>query len=968
MKLCLRRFLLFLIISLGWGSGALAAKGRVFDASSFQYSSPWELKTSVKNAFEGHLLVFPAGQETTEIRLTPDLRGPYRIVLGLHYQKFDQVDEQYFGPAILARLDNDPYRVFLSTTKPFAAVEFKVADMTGRSLILAPLSKRPAFLDYVRFEPVTPEEFQAIEEQRLAPHQQDVVGIHDVNVWLWRYTSRSAQDFRDMVGQHLWAGFNRVYWMANAGALFYHSRVGTPYRGDNRPFTSRSGYMVEHFRPLEDGVKAAREMGLELWGWYRLNNNFGSPAELQAYGPGLNSEFFMQHPEYRLVRADGSVDPSKYSFAYPEVRAYVRRICVEMVQKGVAGLMLDLLRHPPLAGYEPPLIKGYWQKYGVDPRTIKPTDTAAYNQWTAYRARNSFTQFVIELSEDLKRLGISVPLGIRCGLTSFSWNLEQGMDVEDLVHRGLLREICLMNGYLSKPQFLLAPEQIAAASQPYFDLCRGRPIRLICGLHGRSPAEILKYAKFIDQAGYAGVAIYESGNLLNQPQYLEVFRKLKFRQTVDEPWITVSSARNKQLVPWQPASTPAGAWWQLNLPQSDHLSRITLHFDHAPATLPVITVSEDGSHWQQIPGVLRSEREGWLNIETDLPARLVRVTLAGTKAQAPKLVQAQCDFQTAGSIHIGEVHDGRVRIASPKDAAEVKPGVTFEAEVAGSPQSSNVEFYWDGVLIRTEHEAPYTWFTDASLRPGLHTLKVRLADNPLAPSVDEIEVRVAGRQVAPEPPPASERLIASENFESLPEGSTELPKGWYFSKGLYQTYTRGKAEGSVRVEQAGGSKALRITWSGIGPRMYVNFDFGGPVRKGTVEFDVMVPDAGNQRLAGLFEGSALNLAMYLVDRGGRMTYNLGVQSHQNFSPPVAVKPGSWRHIKWAWDSTRASQTIYIDDMQIPLVDGPGIRKRPQKGIDRFGFFFFENQQAEVIVDNIKAFRTIDNHNNIKIKY
>jgi len=481
--------------------------------------------------------------------------------MGLHYEKVGNVDERYYGPAVMVRLDNDPYRVYLTTRRAFAEVEFKVANMSGRSLVIASLSERPAFVDYVRFEPVSAADFEKLERLRTAPHEKDVVGINDVNVWMWLYTSRSEQDFADIVGQHLFAGFNRTYWMANAGALFYHSNVGTRYRRDKRDFTPRSGYMVEHFRPMESGVKASHEMGLEAWGWYRLNNNFASPTHVKEIGSGLNSEFFMDHPEYRLIRVNGRPASSSYSFAYPEVRAYVRRICVEMAQKGVDGLMLDLLRHPPLAGYEPPLVEAYQAQHGVDPRTIRRSDQDAYRQWTAYRARHSFTQFVIDLKHELERAGHAVPIGIRCSLAPFAWNRGNGMDVEDLVRRGLLREICLMNGYLSRPELTSAPHKTAAASQPYFDLSSGRGIKLICGLHGRSPSQTMDHARFIHEAGYDGVAIYESDVWINDPLYRAAFRKLKFRQHIDAPWLSASSAVADCLVPWRPAGQAPDEWW-----------------------------------------------------------------------------------------------------------------------------------------------------------------------------------------------------------------------------------------------------------------------------------------------------------------------------------------------------------------------------------------------------------------------
>jgi hypothetical protein len=424
-----RFFFMTIFFHIFLASFSTASEPMVFDASRCDYSPPWKLETGKNGALDGNILRISPQLQPHEIRLQPNLKGPYKIFVGLHYEKTDNRDEKYYGPAVMARLDNDVHRLFLSSNKPFAEVEFKSADMTGRTLVLASLSERPALIDYVRFEPIDPARFQDDEKKRLAPHQKDVVSISDVNVWMWRYTSRSEQDFRDIVGQQRFAGFNRIYWMANAGALFYHTGVGTPFLGDKRPHTRRSGYMVENFRPLESGVKYSHEMGMEIWGWYRLNNNFASQQELEAYGTGLNSEFFMSHPEFRLIRADGRADVSKYSFAYPEVRAYVRAICVEMVRKGVDGLMFDLLRHPPLAGYEPPLVDGYQKLHGIDPRSISKTDTASYAQWTSYRARHSFTQFVIELKEELAQLGLSVPICIRCSLGPIAWNREQGMDV-----------------------------------------------------------------------------------------------------------------------------------------------------------------------------------------------------------------------------------------------------------------------------------------------------------------------------------------------------------------------------------------------------------------------------------------------------------------------------------------------------------------------------------------------------------
>ncbi|MBT3377174.1 MAG: family 10 glycosylhydrolase, partial [Lentisphaerae bacterium] len=538
--------------------------------------APWSVRTGVKGARDGELLVAPAALEMSELEIAPRLQGPHRIHIGLHYEKTTG-DQRYYGAALHVRLDGEPYRVLMESRRPFAEHVFKAAEMAGRRLVLATLSERPAFVDYIRFEPLTPAEFAETETQRKTPHEMDVVGINDVNVWMWLYTTRSEWDFRDTIGQHVHAGFNRVYWMANAGAVFYHTDVGTRYQRDKRGFTPRSGYMVENFRPLEAGVKAAHDMGVEILGWYRLNNNFASKQILEELGPGLNSTFFMGHPEFRLLRANGSPESSKYSFAYPAVRDYVRALCVEMVRKGVDGLMLDLLRHPPLAGYEPPLVDGYMKVHGVDARKVKRSDSAEFARWSAYRARHSFTQFVIELADELKRIGKPVPIGLRCSLAPFAWNRDNGMDVEDLVERGLVKELCLMNGYLSRPNLLHQPHEMAAVGEPYFRLIRGRPVKLICGLHGRGPAETLTHARFAHDAGFDGVAIYESDVYATQPAYVQAYRQLKHRLAVTEPWLTASGATRDCLIPWQ-AIGAEPCWWQLNLPEPRSLSSLTFQF------------------------------------------------------------------------------------------------------------------------------------------------------------------------------------------------------------------------------------------------------------------------------------------------------------------------------------------------------------------------------------------------------
>jgi hypothetical protein len=925
------------------------------DAADIQAGPPWQLERNVTGVNNSTVLAAPAALECVELTVDPGLSGPHRIVVGLHYRATEG-DRRYYGAAVQIRLDGEPYRILMEPTETAEERVFKTADLTGREVVLSTLSERPAFVDYLRFEPVSQAELAAVRAARAAPFEKDVVAIDDVNVWMWLYTTRSEWDFRDNVGQHYSAGFNRLYWMANAGAVFYHTDVGTRYERDTREFTPRSGYMVENFRPLETGIEAAHSLGMEIFGWYRLNNNFASTRDLEEFGPGLNSEFFMQHPEFRLIGRNGKPNPSKYSFAYPEVRQYVQAICVEMVEKGVDGLMLDLLRHPPLAGYEPPLIDGYRQQFGVDPRTIAASDVNEFTRWSAYRARHSFTQFVIELSEQLRAAGRSVPIGLRCSLAPFAWNRDSGMDVEDLVKRGLIRELCLMNGYLSRPELLHRPHEIAAVSEPYFALCKDRDVKMICGLHGRSPSELVTYARFIHEAGYDGIAYYETDVWATKPAYIAAFRKLKTRLHVTEPWLTSSSSEQDLMVPWK-AAVPGASWWQLNLPDTRTLE--SLRFRCTPDDVDIdVLASEDinGARWKSLGIPDRQGDSRSLVLPQPAPVRRLRLAFPEAAGAQAGLSEATMTFD-GNALHIGEQHDGTVEITSHKQGQTVKPGEVFEASVRGNPERSAVEFFWDGAPIRVEKQAPFTWYTPNTLRPGRHRLKVRLRENPLAPSVDEITVTVAGDPPGFGPIPEGMAVVARETFDELTEGRCDsLPSGWEFTRGYGPEETHDRPDGYAEVVLAGGSNALHLVWPGTGPRMKLHLRSDTPIEQGAAEFDIMIPEVRRPVLAGIGEDAELNMALYLVDKGGRMTYNNGRNSHQQFDPPISATAGIWRRIRWEWNADTKEQRIFVDDLQRPVAEDKGIRRAFSGGADNVMFFFFEGQPGELFIDNVRLMR------------
>src|SRR4029079_4716261 len=95
--------------------------------------------------------------------------------------------------------------------------------------------------------------------------------------------------------------------------------------------------------------------------WLRLTNLNRAPY----------CEFWHKHPEFNAMLPNKDGKPvNRYarvlSFAHPEVRAFYVSFCKQFVSTGTPGILLDLLRHPPLSGFEPVGAERFKKKFGVD--------------------------------------------------------------------------------------------------------------------------------------------------------------------------------------------------------------------------------------------------------------------------------------------------------------------------------------------------------------------------------------------------------------------------------------------------------------------------------------------------------------------------------------------------------------------------------------------------------------------------
>jgi len=95
------------------------------------------------------------------------------------------------------------------------------------------------------------------------------------------------------------SGITKLLWRTSVcGKVFYHSKVRTVYDGaDNREGSARASEVLRRFDPLEYAVDQGHRLGLKIYGWITIFDEYGVP--------GQESEFSRQHPEYSWVNRDG---------------------------------------------------------------------------------------------------------------------------------------------------------------------------------------------------------------------------------------------------------------------------------------------------------------------------------------------------------------------------------------------------------------------------------------------------------------------------------------------------------------------------------------------------------------------------------------------------------------------------------------------------------------------------------------
>ena len=172
-------------------------------------------------------------------------------------------------------------------------------------------------------------------------------------------------------------------------------------------------YDYSTFDTMAEAVRYGHTIGLEIHAWISINED--------DHGWGLRSRFSRKNPGTVWRKRDGTDYRSQHSFAFPEVVRYKLAVIEEILtQYDVDGIFLDWIRTGDVRdnpqndkegvadrGYEEPLVKGFFQKYGIDPYSIPNGDEA----WVRYRAE-PHTDFMRSVKQLVKSARSGIPVSV----------------------------------------------------------------------------------------------------------------------------------------------------------------------------------------------------------------------------------------------------------------------------------------------------------------------------------------------------------------------------------------------------------------------------------------------------------------------------------------------------------------------------------------------------------------------------
>lgn len=245
---------------------------------------------------------------------------------------------------------------------------------------------------------------------------------------------------------------SRVNYASEFSELMGEGVEEFPRRGDKIAHENMKRIIAEGADALTICCDVMHEAGKRCFAGIRANGDYGAGWMGPALPAMFNSNFWREHPQFRIINADGTENP-KLSYAYPEVREWKLKLAAEVMQRPIDGICIDFLRHPPFVGYEPILTDCFKSEFGRDVAKVRDDDPLRLVHWA--RPMTTFMEGLRRIADEAAaRNQRSIQISVRVDDTNY---LTHGLDIQNWIQRGLIDTLIVSRYGLGGFEFDFSP-------------------------------------------------------------------------------------------------------------------------------------------------------------------------------------------------------------------------------------------------------------------------------------------------------------------------------------------------------------------------------------------------------------------------------------------------------------------------------------------------------------------------------
>ena len=521
----------------------------------------WRAMPYATDDLAGTMLMAGPNTVAPTVRYPLGAEGWHAVSIGVMPSRTGESD----GHGVLVRLSDDAVETMLNTggetsagahDKAIVEMFWRVADLSGQDLHIGQVGWQEApgegigtvrcthaRIAYIKLVPLTDAEVEAVRADQAAPRHRTLFAHQDAHGphWLWRMTT--ADEVRRELEPYRNSDFARMYWECGQGDLMYHlTEIGRRCTfdglddfdrvGDRLHAESWRAYAAQGVDPFRVALDYCHEIGMEFHASWRVAGfHFPPPHDHFDHGDGI----YKRHPEWRGEDRNGVRTP-RMAYSYPEVRAYAVALLREVAQYPIDGICLLYNRRPPLVEYERPIVEGFKEAHGVDPRQLPSDDPT----WLRYRAE-TLTAFMREvraaMDDEAQKQGRSSRIKVSAivGATEQE-NLQLAMDLRAWVAEGLVDTLIPYSSELgmdSAPHAWTDPNDAAWL----LDLTEGSPCTVAPNIMPRhlAPEEFRRRAGGLYRVGVPHLFFWDCAGPAGRANYRDMWsaiRRLGHREEI----------------------------------------------------------------------------------------------------------------------------------------------------------------------------------------------------------------------------------------------------------------------------------------------------------------------------------------------------------------------------------------------------------------------------------------------------